>query len=234
VSNSQIANGQWTFTSNGNPDITRMGFNLSAVDYSGVSIQISVSADTNVNVYWGAADEPGSSALRNVGFIAHAGPMQTYTLTLAGLAGWGGIVDLIRLTMSCPPNTNVAIQSIEFIPSSTAASIIASKSQMQFTTTPGRAARVQSAVISLASPTGPAASWSATSNASWLTLSSASGTTPANITVSTDPAGLSIGVHQAMVSIASSGGASNVSVPVTLWVIPAATRETPRPVRPPR
>ena len=84
---------------------------------------MSVDADTNVNVYWGAVDEPGSSVLRSIGFVAKAGPKQTYTLALAGQTAWRGIINLVRLTMSCPQNTNVAIQSIAFIPSSTAASI---------------------------------------------------------------------------------------------------------------
>ncbi len=234
VSNSQISGNQWTFTTGTNSEVDRASFEFSAQNYSAVAIRLSVSADLNVNVYWGAVDEPGSSALRNVGFQARAGGMETYTLMLAGQPGWRGIVNSIRITFVGPANTNVAIQSIEFIPSSTAASIVASRSQMQFTTTLGRGTHLESAVVSLASPTAAAASWSATSNASWLTLSSESGTTPANITVSTNPAGLSIGVHQATVSFASSGGASTVSVPVTLWVTPAAARETPRPIRPPR
>jgi len=228
VSNSQITNNQWTFTSKGNPDLNRGAFNLSAMDYSGVWIKMSVSADTNVNVYWGAADEPGSSALRNVGFVALAGSMQTYTLPLAGHAGWRGIIDLIRLTMSCPPNTNVAIQSIEFIPSSTAVSIAGSRSQLQFTWTLGTPLP-SSQVVSVASASSSSLSWTAASNAPWLALSPSSGTAPGNVAVSINPAGLVVGVYNAAVIIGATGaGNSPLTIPVTLWVMPAAvTSPTP-------
>lgn len=222
VTNSQVANDEWTFTSSGNPDMTRMGFNLSALDYSGIAIRMSVSADTNVNIYWGAVDEPGSSALRNAGFVAKAAAVQTYNLNLAGQPGWRGTIDLIRLTMSCPPNTDVAIQSIQFLPSAATPALVASKSQVRFTVTAG-AAVPSPQVISVAGTTGSALSWTATSNASWLALSSNSGTTPSDITVTINLSGLAVGVYRTTVTLANSGAANSpLTIPVTLWVLPAA------------
>ncbi len=219
ISNSRIANNQWTFTTNGSPDLNRGSFNLSAIDYSGVSIQMSVSADTSVSVFWGAADEPGPSALRSVGFVAHAGSMQTYSLQLAGHTGWRGIIDFIRLTMSGPANTNVAIQSIEFIPSSTAISIATSRSQLQFTSTIGMSAPAPQ-TVSVASATSNV-SWTAGGNAPWLAVSPSNGTAPAGIAVTVNPLGLAVGVYNAAITISSAGaGNSPLTIPVTLSVVP--------------
>ena len=229
IANSQITNNQWTFTSNGNANLVRMGFELSAQQYSGVAITMSVSADTNVNVYWGADDEPGLGAIRNIGFTANAGPMQTYTLTLAGQIGWRGYINLLSLMMSSSPNVNVAIQSIEFIPSSTVTTIAVSKTQMQFRWTAGTATPT-SQIVSMASATGSNLSWTVTGgNASWLVLSPSNGPAPSNIVVSVNPVGLAVGVYNATITISSAdAGNSPLTVPVTLWVMPTAvTPPTP-------
>jgi uncharacterized protein (TIGR03437 family) len=229
VSSSQITNNQWTFTSNGSADLVRMGFELSAQQYSGVAITMSVSGDTNVNVYWGADDEPGLGAIRNIGFTANAGPMQTYTLALAGQTGWRGYINLLSLMMSSSPNVNLAIQSIEFIPSSTATTIAVSKTQMQFRWTAGTATPT-SQIVSLASATGSNLSWTATGgNASWLLLSPSNGAAPSNIVVSVNPVGLAVGVYNATITISSANAANSpLTIPVTLWVMPTAvTPPTP-------
>ncbi|HEX5720283.1 MAG TPA: BACON domain-containing protein [Thermoanaerobaculia bacterium] len=64
--------------------------------------------------------------------------------------------------------------------------------------------------------TGTALSWSATDNASWLTMSPASGSTPSSATASVNLAGLAAGTYNATITISS--GAQSRTVPVTLTV----------------
>jgi hypothetical protein len=221
VSNSRIANNQWSFTSSGNGDLLRMGFELPAPQYSAIAVTSSVTADTWVTLYWGADDEPGPSALRNAGFTAKAGAMQTYTVPVANLPGWRGSINLLRVTFSSSPNVNVALRSIQFIPSSSAKAIAASRSQLEFHVTAGSAAPAAQ-TLSVASATQFSLSWNAAAQkASWLLLSPAKGAAPGNIAVSVNPKGLKVGVYKAAIEI-SADGASNspLTIPVTLWVMP--------------
>jgi uncharacterized protein (TIGR03437 family) len=220
VSNSQITNNQWTFTSNGQADLSRSSFEISALDYSAVAIRMSVSGDASLGLYWGAVDEPGASALRSVFFGAQAGAMQTYTLTLAGQAGWRGIIDLVRLTISSSTSINVAIESIEFLSSSATASIATSRTQLQFTWTAGTTAPA-SQTISIASATGSTLALTATTSAPWLSLSPMNGATPADLVVSVNPTALTAGVYNASITIAAAGAANSPqTISVGLWVIP--------------
>ena len=71
--------------------------------------------------------------------------------------------------------------------------------------------------LSVAS-TGAALTYSAASNASWLRISSALGQTPANLTVTADPAGLAAGTYTGTITVTSPAGARTVAV--TLNVAP--------------
>lgn len=222
VSNSRIANEQWTFTSGGDADLLRMGFEFSAQQYSGIAITMSTTIGAYVTAYWGADDEPGPSVVRSSSFIATAGAMQTYTLPLAGLPGWRGLINLLRLSMSSSPNAKIAIKSIEFIPTSDKPSIATSTSRLEFRWSPGSAAPTPQ-VVSVASAGKSGLSWAATSaDAPWLALSPAKGAAPGNITVSVKPAGLDVGVYNATITISAPGAVNGpVRMPVTLWVVPA-------------
>jgi len=223
ITGSQVVINQWTFTSNGQADLSRSSFEVSALDYSAVAIRMSVSGDASVGLYWGAVDEPGPSAVRSVFFAAQAGAMQTYTITLAGQAGWRGIINLMRLTISSSTSINVAIESIEFLSSSATASIATSRTQLQFTWAVGTAVPAPQ-TLSVANGSGSALTWTATTSAQWLTLSPASGTAPADIVVSPNPASLAVGVYNASVTIAATGATNSPqTVSVTLWVMPAVT-----------
>jgi hypothetical protein len=67
-----------------------------------------------------------------------------------------------------------------------------------------------------------AATWTATTSQSWLSLGQTSGTAPATVTVSVNPSGLNLGTYNATITV-SAAGASNSpqSVAVTLIVNPA-------------
>jgi len=221
ISNSQVTNNQWTFTSSGGAILSRMGFNLNAADYSAVAIRMSATAAAGVTFYWGAADEPGVSAIRWAQFQIQPGATQTYTLALTGQTGWRGIIDTLYFMISCPPNTNFAISSIEFLPASSTPSLVASKTQVQFAPTAG-ATTPPSQVVSLAIPNGAGIAWTAASNASWLSLASPSGTGSGNITAAVNPMGLPAGVHNASIAITATGAANSpLTIPASLWVIPS-------------
>lgn len=225
VSNSQISGNQWTFTTGpegSDVEVDRASFELSALDYSALTSSLSVSADLYLNIYWGAEDEPGPSVVRNIGFTATAGGAHTYTFTLAGLPGWRGLINSLRITFYGPSNTNVAIQSIQFIPSSAADNIAVSKPQLQFTWTLG-AQPPASQTVSVAGATGASLSWTAGSNASWLSLGVSGGAVPGNLPVTIKPAGLAAGVYNTTIAISSNPAANSpLTIPVSLWVLPAA------------
>ena len=177
----------------------------------------------------GAADEPGVSAVRNFAFTTKAGVVQAYTVNLAGKPNWRGIINAIRLTFVSTPGVNVdiAIQSIQFIPASTNAAFTTSRSQLRFTGTFGASAPAPQ-TVSIGTATG-ASKWIAASSSPWLALSDVSGTGPFNLVASANTSGLKVGVYNSSITILFSEDANNpVTIPVTLWMIPAATAPPPQ------
>lgn len=85
-------------------------------------------------------------------------------------------------------------------------------------TAPGGAAP-DSQTVSI--PISSASAWTATVNAPWLTAAPASGTGPANLTLTAQPGGLLPGLYSDFITL-SSGGAQLASIPVTLAVTVAA------------
>jgi hypothetical protein len=80
--------------------------------------------------------------------------------------------------------------------------------------------------VATSSSTSTAISYTATAGSSWLTTT-ASGTTPGNLSIGVNPASLAAGTYTGTVSVASSGASNTpVSLPVTLNVTAAAAKPT--------
>jgi len=74
-----------------------------------------------------------------------------------------------------------------------------------------------SQTLSIANAGGGRVSWTATTSATWLTLSAASGTAPSSVSVSANAAGLSLGQYTASIIInAGNASGSPQTIPVTL------------------
>jgi hypothetical protein len=225
VTESKVTNNQWTFNGNGYADLLRMGFELSAERYSSVAITMSTSIPAYVTAYWGADDEPGPSAVRNASFSATPGPMQRYTIPLAGLTGWRGNINLLRLTFSTSSTSKVAIQSIQFLPATGESSFAVSRNEIDFRVAAGGSAPASQA-LSIAGGVGGKLNWTATAaNANWLSLSQPKGAAPGNLALSVHPSGLAVGVYRTVLTVSATGaGGGTASVPVTLWVMPKAVK----------
>lgn len=94
------------------------------------------------------------------------------------------------------------------------AQLAASPNSLTFVGQPGGASPQQRAVQVTSS--GTAISYSVTSNSPWLSAGPSSGSTPGTITVSVNPASLTVGTYSGQVTI--SGGGSTVNLPVTFEV----------------
>lgn len=125
--------------------------------------------------------------------------------------------------------TVVALAGTDFMPimaaAASPATITAAPTSLQFAYTTGAAAPPAQTIQITNSGSGTLA-WTATSTATWLTVSPSSGTAPASLNVSISTDGLSAGTYNGSVQISSTGASNTpLSVAVTLTV----TSTTPGP-----
>lgn len=101
-----------------------------------------------------------------------------------------------------------------------AAALTASPATLSFSATSGGSNSSSSTRLAIASANGAAQQFTLTSNQPWLTVSSASGTTPASERIRASDAGLAAGTYigQLLITPAGGGAAAAVSVPVTYTV----------------
>lgn len=95
-----------------------------------------------------------------------------------------------------------------------------SPSSLSFTATAGGANPANQS-ISITNTGGGTLNWTASDNATWLTVSPASGTAPSTLTASVNITGLAAGTYNGTITITATGATNSpVSVPVTLTVNP--------------
>jgi hypothetical protein len=97
-----------------------------------------------------------------------------------------------------------------------------SPTSLSFSATAGGASPANQS-LSITNTGGGTLSWSATDNATWLSVSPTSGDAPSTATVSVNIAGLAAGTYNGTITISATGASNSpVSVPVTLSVAAAS------------
>ncbi len=100
-------------------------------------------------------------------------------------------------------------------------SIGASPASFSFSATAGGANPANQS-LSITNTGGGTLNWSATDDATWLTISPTSGTAPSSVTLSVNITGLAAGTYNGNITITATGATNSpVTVPVTLVVSPA-------------
>ena len=94
--------------------------------------------------------------------------------------------------------------------------LVANPSAITVLTTPSKLIKL---VVKLDSTLG-AMTWRASANQSWLKFDAQVASTPGELVVTADPRGLSLGTHQATITISADGAANSpLSIPVKLYIV---------------
>jgi uncharacterized protein (TIGR03437 family) len=133
------------------------------------------------------------------------------TIVAALPATLSGLVNIGVFATTGSDGINVMVAS------PAAPAIVVSPTTLSFTSVNGSIPATQT--FQITNTGGGTLTWTATSSATWLTVSASSGTAPSTITVSINPAGLAVGTDNGTIQITASGATgSPVTVAVTLTV----------------
>ncbi len=170
------------------------------------------------NVFSGANSTTGGTAdPRNnaESVFLPAGTTGNFTITVRGanIAGDG-----------VPGNADTTDQDFALVVyngqagAPTSPTIGVSPSSLSFTATAGGANPANQS-ISITNTGAGTLNWTATDNATWLTISPASGTAPSTLTASVSISGLTAGTYNGTITVSATGATNTpVSIPVTLTV----------------
>lgn len=190
-----------------------------------LDLEVTVGAVTyKGNVFSGANSASGGAAdtKNNVESVfLPAGTSGNFTVTVraTNIAGDG-----------VPGNADTTDQDFALVvynagASSGSPTIGVSPSSFSFSATVG-GANPASQSLSISNTGGGTLNWTASSNASWLSVSPTSGAAPSTATVSANIAGLAVGTYNGAITISATGATNTpVTVPVTLTVNAAGGNE---------
>lgn len=148
----------------------------------------------------------------------------TVSVNSASLAAgsYSGTLTFTSTTAAGSPKT-VAV-SLTVTPSNP--SLVATPASLSFSQNAGTTTTTTQA-LAITNPSGTNVNWSASGNASWLTVSPATGGTPGTLNVSVKAGSLAAGIYSGTVTVSSTSPALSVSVPVTFEVLtPPVTLST--------
>ncbi len=127
------------------------------------------------------------------------------------------------LTISVKAVTGLDAINIMAVPATASSTIAVTPSSLQFTYTGGGTVPAASPIQITNSGSGTLA-WTATTTASWLSLSAASGTAPSTLNLAVSPGSLTAGTYTSDIQLAATGASNTpVKIAVTLTVSAAVT-----------
>ncbi len=183
------------------------------VTVGGVTYKGNVFSGAN-SVSGGTAD--GKNNVESVFLPAGASGNFTITVRATNIAGDG-----------VPGNADTTDQDFALVVynatagGTTSPTIGVSPSSFSFTATAG-GANPANQTLSISNTGGGTLNWTASDDATWLTVSPTSGTAPSTATLSVNITGLAAGTYNGTVTVSATGATNTpVSVPVTLTVNPA-------------
>lgn len=175
-----------------------------SVGSSGASQSFTASASTSSGGSWLSVTPNGATTLATL----------SVSVNPAGLAA-GTYSGAIALT----PSSGTVVRIPVGLTVTASANLTALPTSLTFTSAVGGSAPTQVVAIgSKGAATSFNASASTNSGGSWLSVTPSGGTTPMNLSVSVNPAGLAAGSYTGSVTVSPGGGATPLIVTVTLTV----------------
>ena len=163
------------------------------------------------------------SAITNASWLAVTPSSGTGPSTLsvsvspAGLSA-GTYMASIQISAAGATNSPVAVAITLTVTAPGPASLAVAPQKLMYSYTVGGAAPAPQ-TLSITNTGGGTLSWAASVSANWLLLSATSGTAPATLSVSVNPAGIAPGSYSATVEVSATGAnGSPASIPVALTV----------------